>query len=31
VFLLLPASVSCFSFSASASNGGDVVVDGGLR
>ena len=31
VFLLLPASVSCFSFSSSASNGGDVVVDGGLR
>jgi len=31
VFLLLPASVSCFSFSSSASSGGDVVVDGGLR
>jgi len=31
VFLLLPASVSCFSFSSSTSNGGDVVVDGGLR
>ena len=25
------ASVSCFSFSSSTSNGGDVVVDGGLR
>jgi len=31
VFLLLPASVSYFSFSSSASNGGDFVVDGGLR
>jgi len=31
LFLLLPAFVSCFSFSSSASSGGDVVVDGGLR
>jgi hypothetical protein len=31
VFFLLPAFVSYFSFSSSASNGGDTVVDGGLR
>jgi len=29
MFLLLPAFVSCFSFSSSVSNGGCVVVDGG--